>query len=200
MESLVLWLTENSHQAPLLIFWLLVVAGFSLPISEDVLLIASGVLASTVIPEKTSQLFIAAFAGSYISDVIAYGLGRFFGDKIYRFKWFKKKQADTLKAFYKKYGIWALGIGRCIPFGFRNGIFMSAGAAKMHFGRFLLSDGVACALFSAFIFSLAYSFGSNFDELASYVQSGGLIIGAVLLVALALFAFISWRRKAVKVS
>jgi membrane-associated protein len=202
MESLVVWLCENSNQAPFLIFWLLVVAGFSLPISEDVLLIASGVLASTVIPEKTVHLFCAAFFGSYISDIIAYSLGRFFGERLNRLSWFKKNEAHVTKlsAFYKKYGMWTLVIGRCIPFGLRNGVFMSAGAAKMHFGKFLLSDGLACLGFSAALFSLAYSFGSNFDELFSYVQQGGLIIGAVTVVAVVAFVIISRKRKAVKAS
>lgn len=202
MESIVLWLCENSNQAPFLIFFLLVVAGFSLPISEDLLVLASGVVASTVLPEKTIQLFLAALFGSYISDAIAYGLGRFFGDKLYKLKWFQKRQSQgqMLSQFYKKYGVWALVIGRCIPFGLRNGIFMTAGAAKMHFGRFMLSDGIACLAFSGALFSLAYSFGSNSESLYGHVQWGGIIIGVIALLVVSVFAFISWRRKALKAS
>src|SRR5262249_5862942 len=148
----------------------------SLPVSEDLLLIASGVLASTVMPEKTVALFVAAFLGSYASDWVAYALGRFFGTKIFHMKWCGVKRLEKLQTFYEKYGVFALMIGRCIPFGLRNGIFMTAGVGKMHFGKFLLSDGIACFLFSLVLFFLAYSFSSRTDELMSYVQSVGVIL------------------------
>lgn len=197
MESLLFWLTEHCDQAPLLIFGLLVIAGFSLPISEDLLLIAGGVLASTVMPEKTVALFLAVFLGSYASDIIAYGLGRHFGEKIYCMKRLGasgQKKLDALRGFYVKYGIWALMIGRCIPFGLRNGIFMTAGAGKMHLGKFLVSDGLACLLFSSTLFYLAYSFGSNFDELSRYIHHGGIIALCIALLA-GLTLFILARRK-----
>lgn len=199
MESLLFWLLEHLDQAPLLIFGLLVIAGFSLPISEDLLLIASGVLASTVIPEKTAELFLAVLLGSYASDIIAYALGRIFGKKIYTMKRWNlagQKKLDSLQSFYAKYGIWALMIGRCIPFGLRNGIFMTAGAGKMHWGKFLLSDAVACALFSSTLFYLAYTFGENFDELSGLLHKWG-ILTLILVVTLSLIAlFIRWRKRA----
>jgi membrane protein DedA with SNARE-associated domain len=201
MESLLFWLTQHSDIAPLLIFGLLVIAGFSLPISEDLLLIAGGVLASTVMPEKTIELFLAVFLGSYASDIIAYVLGRHFGEKIYSMKRLSasgQKKLDALRAFYVKHGIWALMIGRCIPFGLRNGIFMTAGAGKMHLGKFLLSDAIACALFSSTLFYLAYSFGSNFDELSSYVHHGGIIALCIALIAGLIFFIMARRKKTEK--
>lgn len=195
METLILWLCENSEHAVFYVFGLLVIAGFSLPISEDLLVLASGVVAATVLPEKSLQLFMAAFFGSLIADSIAYGLGRFFGDKIYNLKWFKR---GKISAFYEKYGIWTLVIGRCIPFGLRNGIFMSAGVAKMNFALFLLSDALACLAFSAALFSLAYTCGSNSEHLYHYVQQGGLIVLAIFLATV--ICLVAFRRKALKTS
>src|SRR5262245_29989718 len=161
MEFLVQWLFENGEYAPLVIFGLLMITGFSFPVSEDLLLIISGVLASTVIPERTLQLFLAAFLGSFFSDGIAYGMGRLFGAKVCANKW------EKLTLFYEKYGVLTLMVGRCIPFGLCNGIFMSAGAGKMPFGKFALSDGIACLLFSLSIFSLAYICGKNYEVLSN---------------------------------
>ncbi len=200
MEIIIQWLTEHAQVAPYAIFGLLVIAGFSLPISEDVLLLVSGMLASTVMPEKTLHLFLATFLGSLASDVIAYGLGRSFGDSLYSKKWFghtAKRRVDKMQAFYKKYCIWTLMIGRCIPFGVRNGIFMTAGVAKMRYVTFLACDTVACFFFSLALFFLAYSFGSNFDRVCHLVQHASIIAFATLL--LFVIAFVVWKKRSRKI-
>ncbi len=196
MESLLLWLCEHGQNAPLIIFALLIVTGFSLPVSEDLILIASGVLASTILPDYTCQLFCAAYFGSFISDCIAYGLGRMLGDKAYKMKTAGKMH--RLAAFYKKYGVLTLFVGRCIPFGIRNGIFMTAGAAKMKFYKFFISDGIACFIFSATLFYLAFSCGKNYEALAASVHQTGVLVGICVLVCLLLaggYYFISKRKK-----
>src|SRR5690242_6172183 len=149
MESLLTWFCDVGPHAPLIIFALLVITGFSLPLSEDLLLLASGVLASTILPEYTVELFCAAYFGSFIADCIAYGLGRMVGDRIYQLK--SSDKILRVQAFYKKYGVLTLFVGRLIPFGIRNAIFMTAGAAKMQFYKFVISDGVACLAFSSLL-------------------------------------------------
>ncbi|MBS0633887.1 MAG: DedA family protein [Verrucomicrobia bacterium] len=182
MEPLLQWLCDVGPAAPLIIFALLVITGFSLPVSEDLLLIASGVLASTVLPEYTLQLFLAAFFGSFISDCIAYGLGRIVGDKIYQMK--AAQKMHRLASFYKKYGVLTLVVGRCIPFGIRNGVFMTAGAAKMQFYKFFIADAIACFGFSSLLFYLAYTCGKNYEALAASVHETGVLVGLGVLVAL----------------
>lgn len=194
MESWVVWLCELGPYAPLLIFGLLIVTGFSLPVSEDLILLASGALASTLLPHLAVQLFLAAFLGSYFSDCIAFGLGRFFGGKFQRAK--SEKQMGRLSSFYKKYGILTLFVGRLIPFGFRNGIFMTAGAGKMHFRTFLISDGIACLVFSGLLFFLAYSAGKNYESLAQSVQQASLGLGLFVLLCIgALAIYLVTKRK-----
>ena len=193
MESLLVWLCELGPHAPLIIFALLVVTGFSLPISEDLLLLASGALASTILPEYTVQLFCAAFFGSFISDFIAYGLGRMVGDKIYQMK--AASKMHRLAAFYKKYGVLTLFVGRCIPFGIRNGIFMTAGAAKMQFYKFVITDGISCLGFSAVLFYLAYTCGKNYDALAHSVHQTSVLVGIVVLVCMLMGAAIYFFKK-----
>lgn len=192
IEPLLLWLCQHAEHAHLIIFWMLVIAGFSLPVSEDLLLIVSGVLASTIMPERTIHLFFAALLGSYLSDWIAYGIGRSLGDKIYAMKWFAKVKKERLEIFYKRYGFWTLVIGRCIPFGLRNGVFMAAGAGKMPFGRFLLIDGLACVLFSTCLFYLAYIGGQNYELLYSYVYQVG--VGMLILLLCSFFGIKYWRK------
>jgi membrane protein DedA with SNARE-associated domain len=172
------------------------VTGFSLPVSEDLLLLASGVLASTVLPEYTWGLFLAALLGSYVSDVIAFVLGRLLGKKIYRTK---SDKMQKLASYYKKYGLVTLVVGRCIPFGVRNGIFMTAGASKMPFGKFLLSDGLACLAYSGLIFFIAYSCGKNYEQLVNVMHQTNIYVGLFALAflgALSIYLIVKRRKKA----
>ncbi len=198
MESLIQWLVVAGPYAPLTIFALLVVTGFSLPVSEDLLLLAAGALASTILPEYTVELFCAAFFGSFISDCIAYGLGRMVGERASQMK---GQKMEKVANFYKKYGVLTLFVGRCIPFGLRNGIFMAAGAAKMQFYKFLITDGIACLGFSALLFYLAYLSGKNYEALYASVHGTSMVVGiALLVVAMAVGAYFFAKRKKVVVS
>ena len=184
IESMTLWLSAHADHAPFFVFGLLLLAGFSFPISEDVLIIVSGVLASTVLPEQTIPLFIAVFFGSYISDWIAYWIGRLLGTKLTRLS---SQRRLTIERFFHRYGFLTLFIGRMIPFGIRNSVFMAAGAGKMHFGRFLLGDGLGCLLFSSAVFFLAFRAGENYDSLHRFLSSMGYVAAIV-----ALFTIIAW--------
>jgi membrane protein DedA with SNARE-associated domain len=200
MESLLDWLTSHADSAHFIIFGLLMLAGFSLPVSEEFMLIASGVLASSVIPDHTVHLFIAVFLGCYFSDWIAYWLGRQFGEKLFQLKWLpfslNENRLKRVEYFYNKYGFFTLFVGRFIPFGVRNGIFMSAGVGKMHFGKFIISDGIGCFIFSLLIFSLSYYFGKNYEDVQTVLHHGGLaLFGACMLCVLAAIIYLYVKKK-----
>ena len=187
METLLQWLSLHADNAHFIIFGLLILTGFSLPISEELMLIAGGVLASSVIPDNTAHLFIAVFLGCYFSDCIAYWIGRYFGKKLYNVRWLpfslNEKRVQKLSWFYGKYGFLTLFIGRFIPFGVRSGIFMTAGVSKMHFGKFILSDGIGCLIFSTIIFAASYSFGKNYDSLCQILNKSNLYIFILFAVS-----------------
>lgn len=199
MESMLQWLTLHADHAHYIIFGLLILAGFSLPVSEEAMLILSGVLASSVIPDHTVHLFLAVFLGCYFSDWIAYWIGRFCGPKLYSVKWlpFKltEERVKKLAGFYERYGFLTLFIGRFIPFGVRNGIFMTAGVGKMHFGKFAVSNAIGCFFFSFLLFSLSYSFGKNYEAFCQTLHDSNKIIFIVFvgLVVTALSFF--WLKK-----
>lgn len=200
IEQMAQWLALHADHAPFFVFGLLLLAGFSFPISEDVLVIATGVMASTVIPEKTVPLFIAVFTGSYLSDWIAYWIGRLLGTKLSRFMMFRKtlsqERRHIVERFFRRYGFLTLFLGRMIPFGIRNSVFMAAGAGKMHFGRFLLSDGLSCLLFSTTVFFLAFRAGENYQSLHRFLCSMGYVAAFLTLVSIvALFLWFKFARE-----
>lgn len=200
IETTLEWLTFHQELAHYIIFVLLVLTGICVPISEDALLIASGVLASTVIPEHTLQLFMSAFLGCYVSDCIAYAIGRHFGGKLTKSKWMfalSESRMRKLKLFYGKYGFLALFIGRFIPFGVRNGIFMTAGAGKMAFSRFALTDGISCLIFSSIVFFASYSCAKNYGAVQSFMHRSGIVVflGALLIAVIALVIYFFTKKK-----
>ena len=197
MEALTQFITENADYAHWIIFGSLILAGFNVPISEDVMVISSALIAATVLPEKTFVLFTFAFLGCYISDWISYWLGRTLGRKLWKMKWFKKtihpKRVVQAQNFYDKYGFLTLLVGRFIPFGVRNGLFFTAGIGKMPFGRFLLSDGIACIISNSTLFYIAFVLGQNYQVLLRFLKTFNIAIFFTFVVTL--IVFICYKRK-----
>lgn len=183
--------------APYIIFGLLLLAGFNLPVSEDIMLFTSALLAIKN-PELLYPLFFAVFAGAYLSDVICYAvMGRYLGEKIFKIKFFKSmappEKLAQVSAFYEKYGIITLILGRFIPFGVRNALFLTAGLGKMNAVKFLISDLIACTISCVTFFAIYYTYGESVIE---YVKKFNLIIFAVAAVVGTIFYLRGRKQKA----
>ena len=81
-----------------------------------------------------------------------------------------------MQKFYAKRGPFALILGRFIPFGVRNCLFMSSGMSKMPFSKFALWDGIAVTLWSSLSFLLYYFLGKNIEVLYTQVKWVNLLI------------------------
>ena len=189
METFLLFIQENAANAHFIIFGLLLLAGFNIPVSEDGMLFVAALLASKF-PENYYQLFFGVFLGAYFSDLICYTLGRHLGPKIWNIKFFAKmvsrEKVDQMSSFYEKYGILTLILGRFIPFGVRNGLFLTAGLSKMNFLKFALSDLLACTISCVLFFNLYYKFGETVIE---YVKKGNVILFGVFIIGIAIIYF-----------
>lgn len=196
LESFIPFLESNAEYAHFIVFGLLMLAGFNVPISEDLMIIVSAFIAATIVPENTLLLFLGVFLGAYISDWTAYWIGRKLGRKLFEHKWFSKavpeKKLLRIQDYYKRYGVLTLLIGRFIPFGVRNCLFMTAGLGKMDFLKFLLADGVACLISNSVLFYLTYQLGKNYLTLIPYLKNFNMII--FLLFIVTLIAAICYKR------
>lgn len=199
MDAILLFLSENAQYAHWIVFGALMLAGLNVPISEDLMIIFSAGLAATIVPENTYKLFIAVFLGAYLSDLVCYWLGRYFGPKLWNISWFSKsfdrKRIDQIHRYYAQYGFFTLLLGRFIPFGIRNCLFLTAGLGKMHFGKFALSDGIACMLSNTVLFILAYHVGKNYESLISSVKTFNIFLFASFAVAIITFIWYKRKRK-----
>ena len=201
MDVITNFVAENAPHAHYIVFGCLMLAGLNFPVSEDLLLIVSGALASTLVPENVVQLFIWAFMGAYVSDWVAYWLGRRLGTALFQTHLLKgratRRRIQRIERFYAKYGGLTLFFGRFIPFGVRNCLFMTAGMGRMPFGRFVLIDGVACLLSNSVFFSLGYYFGKNHRILQNYLHTYHFFLFAVVLcIGVVLVTQGVWRRRA----
>ncbi len=184
MENIIEFINIHVAWAPLIIFGLLILAGFNLPVSEDLMLFTSAVLAANN-PQYLFPLLLGVFAGAYLSDLIAYWLGRTLGPKLWNIKLFAKMvstdKITMISNYYDKYGVLTLIFGRFIPFGVRNALFISAGLGKMNFFKFSMSDLLACIISTAVYFPLYYFYG---ESVIHYIKQGNIIIFTLATIIL----------------
>ncbi len=188
MEEIYNFIQGNVHLAPFIVFGLLLLAGFNIPVSEDGMLFVSALLAAKN-PDHLVPLFVGVYLGAYFSDLICYGLGRFLGPKLFQINMFKnmvpQERIDKIHSFYEKYGVLTLVLGRFIPFGVRNGLFLTAGLSKMNFLKFAIADLIAATITCSLYFTLYYKFGESVIELIK--EANIIIFGVAIVVVLFLW-------------
>ncbi|MDO9424580.1 MAG: DedA family protein [Methylobacter sp.] len=190
MEELIHFIQTNVPYAPYIIFGALLLAGLNIPVSEDAMLFVSAVLAS-IYPDYLVQLFIAVYLGAYLSDLVCYWLGRILGAKLFEIRFFANmvsaKRIEKIHLFYEKYGLITILVGRFIPFGVRNGLFLTAGLGRMNFLKFALADLTACTITTISYFSLYYHYGNNVID---YIKTGNKIAFAVAATLTAIIYYL----------
>lgn len=188
----------NVAIAPWLICGVLLLAGFNLPISEDLMIFMTAIL-SAKNPDHMPYLYLGLFAGAFLSDLISYWLGRLLGPKLFQIKFFKNMVSpellEKIKGFYDRYGMGVLIVGRFIPFGVRNALFITAGLGKSHFGKFAFADFVATLISVSVYFSLYYKYG---EAMLEVIKKGNMVIFGLFIFSVIAFFIMKKRSKRLK--
>lgn len=199
MNALITLITEHAHTAHWYVFIAMLLAGLNIPICIDLLILISAFLATMIIPEHTIYLFLSCLLGCYFSAWGAYWMGRLLAPHLCGIRWLKHivniERLQKMKKFYEKYGLRTFILGRFIPFGVRNCLFMSSGMSKMHFGKFALLDAFACTLWCTTLFVLFYYLGQNYQILWHYLKAFNLIIFAAFGVTVISYVWYKIRKK-----
>jgi len=199
MDSLIEWLLGHAQHAHWYIFGAILLAGFNVPISADILIVIAGFLASAVIPEHLWYLYFSIFLGCYFSAWIAYWLGRLLGKRLCKHPWFNRlmppARLEKIQRFYAKHGLWTLLLGRFIPFGVRNCIFMSSGMSRVSFLKFALWDLLACCTWSSLSFYCFYVLGQNYQLLFNHLKTINMLIFLAFSVTVIGFIWYKQRKK-----
>ena len=195
IDQVIRELQNNADAAPFVIFGLLALSGFNLPVSEDILLFVSAGLAAGS-PDLFWALFLSIHLGALCGDSICYWVGRLLGPRISQVRWFaqmvSQERMDRISEFYDRYGVATLIIGRFIPFGVRNGLLLTAGLGKMNYLRFALSDLVAVTLSTGTYFWLYYTYS---EAVLHYVQRFHIVIFSLVSAGFILWVLRGWALK-----
>ena len=137
----------------------MLMSSFGLPIPEEIVLVSSGLIAHMAQdPIKypppfpgaegvnTITLCIVSTLAVFGSDNLVYFLGKIFGARIIKTKFFQKQVAgsgfDRINGWFQKYGGLACGIFRFTP-GVRFPGHLSCGLLGIPVWKFMLIDGIA---------------------------------------------------------
>ena len=180
-----------------LVFLVLLLAGFGLPLPEDIPLVMGGVLVHRG-QAVLWKMIVVGYLGIIIGDSIMFGLGRRFGSRVGSAPGFfarvvtAEKRAQV-EGMFKKHGEKIVMLARFLP-GVRTVTYFTAGSVGMSYLRFMAYDSFA-ALASAPIFVLlGYYFGSDIESLLTRVAAGERkVIGVLLALVVASVLFNRWR-------
>lgn len=199
MDQALVYINEHIALAPYVIFFLFCLAGLNIPVSEDGLIFAAAMVAAKN-PDMLVIVYLSVFIGAFVSDTIAYWVGRLIGPKLFEVKFFSKlvskERFDQVSRFYARFGITTLVFGRFIPFGVRNALFMTAGIGRMRFPIFLFADFIASGMTTGFYFYLYYTYG---ESMLRQVQNIGTGLFAVIVLAVILILWKKRRDKTINV-
>jgi membrane protein DedA with SNARE-associated domain len=166
---------------PLAAFIALMLAGLNFPISED-LIIITGALICQENPSMLVPTFAATYSAVAISDYFPYLIGKYISKGTIKANFitrlFSQKRVDKMHRYMEKYGIFTFIVGRFIPFGVRNTMFMTAGLFGLRLRRFALYDITAATISVSTLFFLAYHFGEAIEK---PFQAIGIVLFVLLL-------------------
>ena len=186
LETIVEFLQNYQEYSLAMIFGMLILCGFGLPIPEDITLIAAGILSGL------------------IGDGIMFIGGRLFGYKLQKYTPLRKVLPPSRFAWvqrqFRKYGVWALFFARFMP-GLRAPIYLAAGMSRrVSYLKFLLLDGAAALISVPVWVGMGHYGAQNRDNLARWMSNGHnitlVVIGVVILAVVILV--IRNRKKAKK--
>lgn len=187
---------------PLLVAALLV-AGLGVPIPEDVVLIAGGVLA-----HRTEQLrgsvawesvLALLYAGAIGADCILFTVVRRNGEALLGrapFRWLlTADRRARVRRLFSEYGARAIFVGRHLG-GVRAVVFAMAALEGVPFRVFLFWDALAGLFSVPFVFALGYLFSSHVSAVAQgLARAEHWVLLALGVLSLLGWLFWRWRRR-----
>lgn len=176
---------------------LLLICGLGVPLPEDITLIAAGMLASL----KSISLpgaMLAGFFGVMVGDAFLYTVGRVYGRKAFQLPMIRTIMTPRRIAMAERKIIrnshFICFTARFLP-GLRSPIFLMSGIMGVKPVVFYGLDGLAALISVPLWVYVGFWVGENLDEALKIAERVQLSLGAILLVAIALYVGIRRYRK-----
>jgi membrane protein DedA with SNARE-associated domain len=148
------------------IFILLVLGGFGFPIPEDIPIILGGVAASKNIVDVRA-VFLVCYVGVVLSDQVMFLGGYLFGPKLMKhgskmpvFRAVTPEKMEEIREGLRRRQLFYIFLARHL-FPLRSVTFLTAGALRVPFLEFFLSDAFAGLVSVSIVLSLGYLLGEK---------------------------------------
>lgn len=184
------WLTQLAQTAPmmpyLVVFGVLILSGFGLPLPEDIPLIVGGYLAGQGYADPWI-MFPGAFLSIIGADLIVFSLGRRYGHHIPRLpllrRYLTPQRVRWAEHKLAMHGGKFIFVARFVP-GLRTAAFFAAGVFRVSYPRFIGYDGAAALISVPLILGLAYYFHAELDVIKERVEEAEMwtLMGLGVLV------------------
>jgi membrane protein DedA with SNARE-associated domain len=180
---------------PILALVCLLLAGFNLPISEDIIIIAGAILAQNDHALLLPNL-LAIYTGVVVSDFVSYWLGTRVRKGLAVSKRIRKlapeAKLEKMRYYLDKYGILTFIVCRFIPFGVRNTLFISSGLFGLRLRLFALYDIIAATISVNTLFFLVYHFG---DDIRRNHRTAGIILLIAGVITVAIIVLLKMKKR-----
>ncbi len=185
MQTLLDALMNFSGPMPyVVVFLILLLCGFGLPLPEDIVLFAAGMMSYYGLADVWVMIGVC-FAGVMLGDATIFTAGAFFGRKIRKTYLFKKilplKRQRIVRRKLHEQGPKVIFSARFMP-GLRTPIFFTSGTMHLPFHTFAFYDGLAALISVPTIVYVVFRFGYEVDQVVKIIKKVQFgIIGTVLL-------------------
>jgi membrane protein DedA with SNARE-associated domain len=172
------------------LFLLITLESTLVPIPSELVMPFAGFLASQ--GDMSLPLVLAInTAGAAVGSTLSYLLGLYAGRPFLdRYgKWFLLRHEDIEKthAFFEKHGRVTIFAARFLPV-IRHVISVPAGIARMRYDAFLLLTCLGATIWGGALILLGYFLGENWESWASSLKHVDLLIGGLIVLAVAVVA------------
>lgn len=195
LDTLLVWLT---HYGPLSLYVIMALGIIAFPVPEETLMVLAGVLIHQgKIPLESTAA--AAILGAMTGITVSYLFGYFVG-KVLLLRWgsyigIGEKQLNSAHEWFERFGKWALFIGYFIP-GVRHFTGVSAGITGLEYYRFAIFAYMGAICWGSLFISIGYFLGGKwFLSFKFYEMTYDEIFIVFILIALAIYAFVRWKRQ-----
>jgi membrane protein DedA with SNARE-associated domain len=159
------------------------------PIPSEVIMPFAG-LAATRGQLSLAGVIVAGTAGSLLGTLPLYYVGRALGEdrlkawamRYGRWLTLSSQDIERVGRWFDRHGELTVLIFRLLP-GVRSLVSLLAGIRKMHIGRFVLYSTLGVSLWSAWLASLGYILGTQFTQVADYLDLlSWVVVGATAVL------------------
>lgn len=171
-----------------ILFGMLILCGFGLPVPEDIILITGGYLAYEEYLNVHIMVFIGMI-GVLLGDAVIFFLGRKFGKKLLKLGFIKRifTEAKQEKAsrYFHKYGNKIFFIARFLP-GLRAPIYFMGGSLKAKFSVFFFNDLMAACISVPLWVYAAWYYGEYIRLVIRFGRRAPYLVAAIIILYIAL--------------